>query len=115
MKEIIVDGKIFVEKFVEKKEQSNFCIVRTYTAGVHAGYLKERQGKEVVLTNAIRIWSWKGAASLSEMAMSGVKYPKECKFAVAVDEIFLLEAIEIIKCTEEAMKNIQGVTPWTTK
>ena len=32
------------------------CMVRTYSAGVFFGTLKERNGKEVVLTDARRIW-----------------------------------------------------------
>ena len=53
-----------------KKEK--YVIVRTYSAGVHAGTLVSQKGKEVVLMNTRRIWYWKGAASLSEMAVSGV-------------------------------------------
>ena len=35
-----------------------FVIVRTYSAGVHAGTLASQAGKEVTLTNARRIWLW---------------------------------------------------------
>ena len=107
--EIQLNGKTYVEK---DSTSQKFVIVRTYSAGVFAGYLKQRDGKEVVLNDAIRIWYWKGAASLSQMAQEGVSEPKECKFAVPVDEIILTEAIEIIDCTEIARKNIQGVKPW---
>ena len=31
-------------------------IVRTYSAGVHFGYLVAREGKEVRLTRSRRIW-----------------------------------------------------------
>ena len=46
-------------------------IVRTYSAGVHAGILKSRDGKEAVLTDARRIWYWDGAATLSQLAIDG--------------------------------------------
>lgn len=92
--------------------KGKFVIVRTYSAGVFAGYLKSRKGKEVVLNDAIRLWYWKGAASLSQLAMEGVKCPTECKFAMPVSQIELTEAIEIINTTPAAKKNIEGVTPW---
>jgi len=92
---------------------SNYVIVRTFSAGVFAGYLESRNGREVVLTNARRLWYWAGAASLSEMAMCGTKLPAECKFPVAVDRVMLLEAIEILDCTEAAKISIEGVPVWT--
>lgn len=108
--EIVVDGKIYIPK--EQSINQGFFIVRTYSAGVFAGYLKTRNGKECVLVDAIRLWMWKGAASLSQLAMEGVSCPNECKFAMPVTEIILTESIEIIQCTEKATKNIQQVPPW---
>jgi hypothetical protein len=95
-------------------QKSRFCIVRTYSAGVFAGYIysKSTDGKHVVLQKAIRLWFWRGAASLSQLAMEGVKAPKECKFSVPVDTVELTEAIEIIPCTEQAQANIEGVPSW---
>ena len=90
-------------------EGMRFCIIRTYSAGVHAGYVKQQNGKEVTLVNARRLWKWAGAFTLSEMAVSGVSKPSECKFATAVPEIILTEAIEIIPCTEKAKEIILGV------
>ena len=93
---------------IEGKE----VVVRTYSAGVHFGVLKSRDGKEVVLENAIRIWYWDGACSLSQLAMEGTKKPEECKFAVPVNEILLTEAIEVIPATPEAVESIRGVPSW---
>lgn len=45
-------------------QNGKYVIVRTYSAGVFAGNLKSRNGKEVELTDARRIWRWAGAASL---------------------------------------------------
>lgn len=92
---------------------SKFVIVRTYSAGVHAGELESQNGKEVVLRNARRLWYWSGAASLSELSVKGVKYPKDCKFPCPVEEITLTEAVEIIPCTEAAQKSIQEVPEWS--
>jgi hypothetical protein len=89
----------------------DYVIIRTYSAGVHAGYLKEKDVKEVTLVDARRIWYWEGAASLSQMAVDGVSKPEKCKFSVPVFKIELT-AIEIIYCTGKAQKNIEGVTEW---
>lgn len=90
-----------------------YVIVRTYSAGVFAGYLKERNGQEVVLEKARRLWYWKGASSLSQLAMEGVKYPLECKFPVEVDRVELLQAIEILDVTKQAQASIAGVPVWS--
>jgi hypothetical protein len=92
---------------------SKYVIVRTYSAGVFAGFLQSRSGKEVVLTNARRLWYWKGAASLSQLAMSGTSNPAGCKFPVAVNRVELLEAIEILDCTDAARQSIESVPVWS--
>jgi len=107
---ITICGETYIKE--KKADDLDFVIIRTYSAGVFAGYLEKREGKEVTLKNAIRIWKWDGAASLSQLAMEGVNKPNGCKFAVPVDRIILTEAIEIIPTTVAAMQNIQGVTSW---
>lgn len=96
----------------EKLDGMGYVIVRTYSAGVHAGYLVGRNGKEVTLKYARRLWYWDGAASLSQMAVDGVSKPGNCKFPCEVDEIILTEAIEILPCTEKARKSITEVKIW---
>jgi hypothetical protein len=90
-----------------------YCMVRTYSAGVFAGTLKAREGKEATLTNARRIWNWKGAASLSELATKGTSNPNGCKFPAPVEEVLLTEVIEIIPITEQAAESINSVPAWT--
>ena len=92
--------------------KGKYVIVRCRDAGVHAGELVSHSGREVTLNNSRRIWYWKGAASLSELATEGAKYPDQCKFAVPVGEIVLLEACEIITCTSKAKKMIQECKEW---
>lgn len=87
-------------------------IVRADRAGVFFGEIKERNGSEVTMTNCRRIWSWSGAASLSQLAMDGVTNPRDCRFTVYVPEMTILGVIEIIPCTEEAVKSIEGVESW---
>ena len=92
----------------------NYVIIRSKSAGVFAGELVSREGQEVELKNARRIWYWEGAASLSELAMQGTKNPEDCKFPCEVDQIIVLEVIEVIHCTEKARKSIKGVPIWTS-
>ena len=87
-------------------------LVRTHSAGIHVGTLQSRDGKEVVLTNARRIWYWDGAATLSQLAIDGTSKPDNCKFPEAVPEILLTEAIEIIPITDKARESIAGVKAW---
>ena len=108
MNEIIINGEVFVKK----EPASDWYIIRTYSAGVHFGNIVRREGKEVELTNARRIWSWAGAASLSQLAVDGVAKPDECRFSVRVNSIILTEAIEVIQCSEKAAKNINEVPEW---
>lgn len=110
MDEVIINGVKYVKE--KKMATEDFVIIRTYSAGVFAGYLEKKEGKEVTLRNAIRLWRWAGAASLSQVAMEGVKNPDECKFAIPVSTIILTEVIEIISCTEIAKNNIQRVKSW---
>lgn len=91
---------------------NRYYIVRSTEAGVFAGNILERDGDEVTMTNARRLWYWSGAASLSQMAVDGVKYPDDCKFTVTVPLITILGVIEIIPCSEKAEKIIKAVPEW---
>lgn len=88
-------------------------IVRGGRSGVFFGTLAEKDGSEVKLTNCRRLWYWDGANSISQIAKDGVKKPDNCKFTVSVEEIIILDAIEIIKCTENAAKCIESVKIWS--
>lgn len=87
-------------------------MVRTYSAGVFTGELDSRDGKEVVLRNARRMWYWDGAASLSQLAQEGTSQPDNCKFPCPVDRVLLTEAIEIIDMTDAAWDSIAKVPVW---
>lgn len=76
-------------------------LIRTYSAGVHYGTLVNRDGQEVHLKNARRLWSWNGALSLSEIASKGIDI-KNSKLSVSVDEIILTQAVEIIPISENS-------------
>ena len=92
--------------------KNKYVIVRTYSAGVFAGNIVSKKGKEIILKNARRIWYWSGANSLSQLAMEGTKDPLNCKFPCEVSRVELTEAIEILDVSPSAEKSIKGVPIW---
>ena len=92
------------------KEQK--YIVRSIEAGVFYGYITEKEGCEVTMKNARCLWCWSGAASLNQLAEEGVKYPEECKFTMSIEEMVITNACEILACSKQAIKCIDGVKAW---
>lgn len=92
-----------------------YCIVRGKDSGVFFGKLESFKDNRVMLTDCRRIWYWSGAASLSELASEGPSKPLECKFPAPIDFQFVLDAIEVIPCTERAIDKIKGVPTWSAK
>ena len=90
------------------------CIIRTNRAGVFFGTLADydRTTRTAELHNTRRLWYWDGAASLSQLAVEGVKKPQNCKFTIVVPQMQVEEVIETIPCTEAAIKNIEEVVAW---
>ena len=82
-------------------------IVRTYSAGVWFGLLKQKAGNEVILKDARRMWRWwaKESISLSGVALHGIK-PDKSRIAGAVDSVWL-QAIEIIPVSGKAAESIR--------
>lgn len=89
-----------------------YVIVRGSRSGVFAGTLAAKDGTEVTLTDCRRIWYWEGAASISQLSIDGTSRPDNCKLPAPVGEITILDAIEIIPCTEKAEASIKAVSEW---
>jgi hypothetical protein len=89
-----------------------YCIIRCRNAGVHAGYVMERDGSEVTLALSRRLWRWHGR-TLSGLALEGTTDANSCKYAPEIPEITLLDACEIIPCTKEGKKSIQEMKEWS--
>lgn len=107
MEEMVINGK----RFREVCEKSEVVLVRTYSAGVHFGVLVSRNGKEGTLENARRLWSWKGACSLNQVAMDGVDLTGS-KITMVVPEITLTEIIEVIPMSVAASKAMMEAPSW---
>lgn len=111
----VLKSSIDENKTSESADGLPFVIIRTYTAGIHMGYLKNKTytpaGTIVELINTRRIWYWSGAMSLSQLALEGTQKPNECKFSVEISSIEL-NAIEIVPVTEKAFTNLTSVKIW---
>jgi len=52
-----------------------YCVIRTYSAGVHIGYVKEfgeKYPQQATLLSSRRLYQWNKACSLSQVAMDGL-------------------------------------------
>lgn len=88
-------------------------IIRSADSGAHFGTLAERNGTEVELTDARRLWYWDGAATLSQLATDGTSKPKDCKFPAPVARILVLGVCEVIPATDEAAASLDAVPAWS--
>ena len=76
-------------------------LVRAGGAGVHFGTLVARSGQETHLKNSRRLWSWKGALSLSEVVATGVDL-KNSKISESVEEVILPTTLEVLKISSKS-------------
>lgn len=78
------------------------CVVRTYSEGVHIGTVSQvsEDGKQVLLTDSRRLYSWSGAFTLSAVAQTGVA--ANSRLAVEIPELYVTECISMIPTTPEA-------------
>ena len=85
-----------------------YSIIRTYSAGVWFGKVLRKESDEIILGEARRLYYWQvegGGISLSEISLYGLT--NNSKVCEAVEKIWL-QPIEIIPCTEKAIKSIQS-------
>ncbi len=86
-------------------------IVRSRDSGVHYGYLEYNEGRTVQLKNSRRMWRWWAAKqmTLSAVAEFGLNHDKDLRIQNVLDTIRILDACEIIPCSEEAVRSIESV------
>ena len=113
---VFIGGIEYIPKnTLSELDEMPYVIIRTYSAGVHLGYLKKKEstlaGMEVTLKNSRRMWEWAGALTLSDLATDGTSKPNLCKLTVEVNSIDLV-AIEIISVTEKAFTNLTSIKIW---
>lgn len=93
-------------------KNNQMYVVRCAQAGVFFGQIKERNGDEVTMTNARKLWYWNGACAVEQLAVDGTKKPGDCKFTVMVSEMVLTGVIQILTCTDKATESLAAVEEW---
>lgn len=80
----------------EHPMMGKYCVVRTYSAGVHIGrveWVNPQNSMEVLLQDSMRLWKWEGGGlSLSAVANNGIKGGRLNR----TGEVFLTNVIEFI-------------------
>jgi hypothetical protein len=88
---------------VKHPSVGKYCVIRSYAAGVHVGTIAavndSESGREVVLENTRRIWSWEGALSCTEISLTGITGGKISKSA---ERNYINQVIEILPTTKDA-------------
>lgn len=114
---IMIDDVKYVKadsiRLAEDVDGLRYSVVRTYSAGVHIGCVKEfgtRHHQYAKLINSRRLHQWSGACSLSQVALDGVS--SDSRIAKELPEIELTDVIEVIPCSEKAANFFKGAKEW---
>jgi len=115
---ITIDDVEYVRKSDQKSlavevEGLKYCVVRTYSSGVHIGYVKDfgvKNPQHALLIKSRRLHYWDGACSLSQVAMDGVN--DSSRIAVELPEIELTDVVEVIPCSAEAAEFFKLAKEW---
>jgi hypothetical protein len=75
-------------------------VVRSRDSGVWMGVFVDQKGDQVTLTQARKIWRWRGANTTSELALRGCA-PDWSRVAEPVDAT-IIGVCEIVSSNEEA-------------
>lgn len=111
----LVDAIVNKDTKGQDKMISDRKLIRCRWSGVFFGEVVERNGQEVIISNARRIWRWKGARTLSELASFGTTSPNDCKFPAPCEtDIQVLDAIEVLDVSLKAEESLDSVpvTDW---
>jgi hypothetical protein len=122
--EIELNGEVYIRKdsinttpgniehwITKNKEGKTLCVVRTYSAGVFYGWVnyEDADGFNIEIFEAVRIWKWDGAFTLSEVATNGVKQTENCKFGVELPVVKINRWIELIPMSEKAITSLNKI------
>lgn len=88
-----------------RKVRQRHVVVRSGQSGVWIGQLVGQRGDTVDLTEARKIWSWQGANTTSDIALTGVT--KGAKVAPPVT-VTVAGCCEIVDATTEAVASLRS-------
>ena len=99
-----------MKEFIGKK-----VIVRDHMAGVFFGIIKSIEGTQVYFEKARKLYYWKGANTVEDLALFGTKDPENCQFTCWNKNTLLANYCQILPCTKESANSIEGVPVWTAR
>lgn len=126
--EIVINGARYVKKQQDECMENGiysdligeYCLIRSYGAGVFFGILERIDNDYVaVLSNARRIHFWDDhtAAACTDLALYGITEKsnsgKNSRVCARLDKHFLMQVIEIIPCSKAAIKCLKNYKTWT--
>lgn len=95
-----------LKQFIDK-----YVIVRSNLAGVFFGKVKYIENTTVILEETRKIYAWSGAATVSQIAVTGVS--KSSRITCKTHGLHLVnDIVELIEATPSAVKNLQEVPEW---
>jgi len=99
----------------KKFEKNKFYIIRADKAGVFMGKIAFIEGTTIGINALRRLYYWKGALDVSQLAKQGVTNPNSCKFSEQLEDTDLsivTNLIEFHPMTEKAIKSLNSVPAW---
>lgn len=100
-----------VEQTAESVDGMQFAIVRTYDAGVHAGYIAEEKPGYIRLVRTRWLYEFY-ADNLFALAVEGSPTPEKCNYADEVPELRISENYSVIPMTPKGFESFKEVGPW---
>ena len=89
-------------------------IVRSRDSGVWIGTLARVIGADVTLDRARRVWSWRGAAELTQLARDGVNHSHaDTRIGVTTPVVHVFGICEIIPASGVCVESVGKVSEWT--
>lgn len=90
----------------KKKSEPRIVLLRSSQSGVWIGEFVSKDGSDVTLKNARKIWRWRGANTTSELALNGC-VKEYTRVATPVD-ITVLGCCEVIESNAKAFASVNA-------
>ena len=90
-------------------------IVRSNLAGVFFGKLEAKDGEELTLSKARKLYYFSGANSVEDLANQGALNSSNCKITAPVDIIVISKFEQLLPCTKDSINQLNSIPIWTYK
>lgn len=87
-------------------------IARIERAGVFHGILDYKDAEITRMKDVRRIYYWKGALSVTDMAVNGILNDSQVTIPASVVEFETPQVVELIECSNISSEIIENIKPW---